>query len=104
MPAPYSDGMAVTPRARKAGDKRYNTRRVLVVDRDQFAAEMARHNASSTDDVARLLGIDRKTVARVRDGETLPSNGFLAACTDAGVNYLTFLSVKRSDELAGRAA
>lgn len=104
MPAPYSGGMAVTPPPRTIGSKLYNTRRVLVVDADLFAAEMARHKATSDEQIAQLLQTDRKTVGRIRRGESLPSNGFFAACSDAGVDFLSFLSVKRSDALAERAA
>ncbi len=79
---------------RKTDLKAYNTRRVLVVDERRFAAEMGRHGVHSDDEIAAFLGTDRTTIRRIRIGDTLPSNGFLAACTATGVNYLSFLEVQ----------
>lgn len=86
-----------------AATKTYNTRRVLIVDSKRFSDEMARHGATTDERIALLLETDRTTVGRIRRGTTLPSNGFLAACCDAGVNFLSFLTVQRRDD-AERAA
>jgi hypothetical protein len=75
--------------------KTYRGRRVLVVDSARFTAEMARHNATTDAEIARLLETERTTITRIREGETLPSNTFFAACSDAGVDFLSFLNVER---------
>ncbi len=92
---------------RKTDLKVYTTRRVLVVDPTRFIAEMARHDVRTNDEIAAFLGTDRTTISRLRRGETLPSNGFLAACTATGVNYIAFLEVQDRTpkaSTAGRAA
>jgi hypothetical protein len=101
MPHPYSEGMPAQAQ-RKTDAKVYSTRRVLVVDPARFLAEMGRHGVHTDDEIASLLETDRTTIRRIRKGETLPSNGFLAACTATGINYLTFLDVQ--DRTPSRAA
>ncbi len=92
---------------RKVDAKVYNTRKVLVLDPSRFRTEMERRGADTDDQIAALLGTDRSTIRRIRIGETLPSNGFLAACVDADVDPMKFLAVQdRSPNVAttGRAA
>ncbi len=89
---------------RKTDTKVYNTRRVLVLDPARFLAEMGRHGVTTDDEIATLLDTDRTTIGRLRRGETLPSNGFLAACVGAGVTPLKFLCVEeRGPRLAKTA-
>ncbi len=74
--------------------KGYNFRRILVLDQPRYEAEMRRHGADTDDQVATFLEMDRSTIRRIRKGEMLPSNGFLAACVDAGVDHMKFLAVE----------
>lgn len=99
MPALYDEGMPAT-----VDEKIYNGRRILTVDRHLFDVEMARHGATTIDEVAALLEMDRRTVGRIRKGQMLPSNLFFAACVAAGINHMAFLRVEQRGPSVARAA
>lgn len=85
-------------------DKRYHTRNVLTVDEDKFRAEFARHGKTNDDQIGALIGVDPRTVRRVRSGEVQPSTGFHANCLAAGVDFGAFVTCCRSDAIKARAA
>lgn len=92
------------PALRRMSDKRYHTRNVLTVDEDKFRDEFAKRNAIGDDQIGDLIGVDPRTVRRVRSGEVQPSTGFHANCLAAGVNFGAFVTYCRSDAIKARAA
>ncbi len=55
----------------------------IAVDSDRLDSLRIAHGISSNAELARIIGVDRSTLLRVREGKTIASNEFLAKLATA---------------------